>query len=280
MTKLNLVRSNLDPDAVEIGELYEKASTSIINSARYLVECAHRLVAKKRDLSHGNWRSWLDAHREVLGFEVRAAQMIVKAASKYEVNFVFDQITATKLIRQIWGNGGGRGTQGTGEDEWFTPPRYIELVRAALGNINLDPASRDEAQKVVRAGKYFTKADNGLTKEWHDRVFLNPPYSQPLITLFINKMCDERQAGRISAGVALTHSYTDSAWFQRAAREANVICFPQGRVRFIDIGGDQANPTQGQAVFYFGNDVANFRSVFRICRCDASMPIIRFTRRW
>src|SRR6266536_606315 len=35
---------------------------------------------------------------------------------------------------------------GSGDDEYFTPRKYIELVRGVLGEIDLDPASCLEAQ--------------------------------------------------------------------------------------------------------------------------------------
>ena len=64
-------------------------------------------------------------------------------------------------------------------DEWYTPPEIISLVKQAMGGcIDLDPASCDRAQDIVKANKYYTNKDNGLTKPWIAKnVFLNPPYS-------------------------------------------------------------------------------------------------------
>ena len=157
---------------------------------------------------------------------------------------------------------GVRGTTGTGENEWWTPAEYIELARRVLGEIDLDPASTDAAQTTVRATQYFTKTDDGLSKEWHDRVFLNPPYAQPDIANFVAKLLAEREAGRVTAAIMLTHNYTDTAWFQDAAAIADAICFTRGRVRFVDADGEIAAPTQGQAFSYFGDDRATFIEIF------------------
>jgi phage N-6-adenine-methyltransferase len=155
-----------------------------------------------------------------------------------------------------------RGTGGTGENEWYTPAEYLELARAVLGKIDLDPASSAKAQETVQAKRFFSKDDDGLAKQWRGRVWLNPPYAQPLIASFISKLLDERRAGRVTAAITLTHNYTDTAWFQGLAELADAICFTRGRVRFLDSNGGTAAPTQGQAFAYFGDDVAAFTDAF------------------
>jgi ParB family chromosome partitioning protein len=155
-----------------------------------------------------------------------------------------------------------RGTTGTGENEWFTPPQYLDMAREVMGGIDLDPASSDRAQEVVKAAKYFTKADDGLQHEWHGAVWLNPPYAQPHIANFVAKLVAECEAGRVSSAILLTHNYTDTAWFHEAAAVANGICFTRGRIKFYEPDGAVAAPTQGQAFFYYGKSLDRFLSVF------------------
>jgi phage N-6-adenine-methyltransferase len=155
-----------------------------------------------------------------------------------------------------------RGTRGTGDNEWYTPARYIAAARAALGGIDLDPATCEFAQSRIRADQFFTAVDDGLRHEWHGRVWLNPPYSQPLVGQFISKLIEEHSAGRVTAAIILTHNCTDSVWFHKAANACAVICFTLGRISFEKEGGAVAAPTQGSSFFYFGDDVPRFRKVF------------------
>lgn len=155
-----------------------------------------------------------------------------------------------------------RGTFGTGENEWYTPELHISMARAVLGDIDLDPASSEIANKAVQAARFFSIDDNGLDKEWAGRIWLNPPYAQPAISHFADKMVTEWESGRVEAAIVLTHNYTDTAWFQKLARAATAICFTRGRVRFVSPAGDLASPTQGQAFFYFGTDIDIFADVF------------------
>jgi hypothetical protein len=63
----------------------------------------------------------------------------------------------------------------SGEVEWYTPSDVVEDVREVMGVIDLDPASNDTAQQVVRASIYYTAETNGLAQEWQGRVFATRP---------------------------------------------------------------------------------------------------------
>jgi hypothetical protein len=144
--------------------------------------------------------------------------------------------------------------EGTGENEWFTPPEHVAAARSVLGAIDLDPATNPIAQETVRATNHYTRKDDALTKPWEGRVWLNPPYAQPLIGQFVEKLVGEFAAGRVTQAIMLTHNYTDTAWFHLAAATASLICFTKGRIRFVNAEGEPCSPTQGQALFYYGTD--------------------------
>jgi ParB family chromosome partitioning protein len=122
--------------------------------------------------------------------------------------------------------------------------------------------SRSCSQKTIQAAEYFTRSDNGLSKNWHGRVWLNPPYSQPDIQKFIEKLVGELNANRATEAILLTHNYTDTSWFHHAESAAAAICFTRGRIKFLDANDEACAPTQGQAFFYYGNNTDGFRSVF------------------
>jgi phage N-6-adenine-methyltransferase len=150
---------------------------------------------------------------------------------------------------------------GNGSVEWHTPPEYVGLARAVLGAVDLDPASNAKAQEIVRATKYFTASDNGLTKPWRGRVWCNPPYSN--IEDYVEKFIAERGAGHTDSGIMLTNASTDAGWFHRAMGHADAVCFKLGRIRFLDTRGHERDaPPYGSAFFYFGPHVAAFAQHF------------------
>lgn len=149
----------------------------------------------------------------------------------------------------------------SGENEWYTPAPYIEAARAVMGGIDLDPASSEIANRTVRADRIFTAEDDGLAQDWPvGRIWMNPPYAQPLMGQFASKFAAAVRAG--SEGVVLVNNATETAWFQEMAAECSAICFPKSRIRFLDPEGNPGAPLQGQAIIYCGPDADAFEEAF------------------
>lgn len=149
----------------------------------------------------------------------------------------------------------------SGQNEWYTPSEYIEAARRAMGSIDLDPATSEIANQIVCAEQIFTASDNGLSREWGGNVWLNPPYSQPEISQFADKVTSE--FWRIGQICVLVNNATETAWFQTLLSVATSICLVRGRVKFLDTSlKPNGAPLQGQVVLYAGDNAAAFAREF------------------
>lgn len=154
-------------------------------------------------------------------------------------------------------------SQNSVENEWYTPPEYIEAARSSMGGIDLDPATSEKAQETVKAKKFFTADDDGLSKPWKGKVWLNPPYAKDLIGKFCDKLVKSIDGGKITTAILLVNNATDTAWFHRVAGKASSVCFVKGRISFLDSNGEPKNkPLQGQMAMYFGSDPVSFSREF------------------
>jgi hypothetical protein len=121
-----------------------------------------------------------------------------------------------------------------GKDEWLTPPEIVQ----SLGPFDLDPCS-----PVVRpwptAAMHFTVEDDGLSRVWRGRVWLNPPYGREAA-----KWLDKLAAH--GDGVALIFARTETEmFFSSVWPKADAVFFFDHRLIFHHVTGEPADNNGG-----------------------------------
>lgn len=152
-------------------------------------------------------------------------------------------------------------------NEWYTPARYIAAARAVMGGIDLDPASCTFANRVVQATRFYTKEDNGLTRPWRGRVWLNPPYGKTQrgqasnLEYFTRSLVEQYGCGNVTEAILLIPVNTATRWFEALWRFP--ICFPRFRVRFYNEQGPSDGASFGTCFVYLGPQEQRFLEVFQ-----------------
>ena len=136
-------------------------------------------------------------------------------------------------------------------DEWYTPKWIIDT----LGPFDLDPCS-PAVRPFDAATVHWTKEQDGLRMPWGKtedvRVWLNPPYSRPLIEQFVRKMADHNN------DIALLVNRQDNVMWQEVIfPTAASMIFMRHRVKFITPDGKTGQPFFGSCLVVWGeqNDI-------------------------
>jgi len=178
--------------------------------------------------------------------------------------------------------------QTSGEVEFYTPPVIVDAARKLMGGIDLDPASCVFANlNYVKASGIFTADDNGLSKEWHGRVWMNHPFGKaermcsPNCTKktcktrgyhadcdkpgnkdWIDKLVHEYSVGRVTEACCITFASTSEGWFRPLLSLPQCYLIP--RTNYIGPDGKvKKGNTKGSVVTYFGKRIDAFYQAFR-----------------
>lgn len=159
-------------------------------------------------------------------------------------------------------------------NEHYTPPEVVEAARGLMGGIDLDPASCEAANKIVRATFIYTEQQDGLTRSWGpiqnsplaqitggetrtpSRVFLNPPGGPLRIgkkpvsqaALWWARLVQDWLSGDVEQAVfvGFTLEILRTSQGARLPVQRFHRCYPRERLHF----GGKDQPTHANVIVY------------------------------
>ena len=114
-------------------------------------------------------------------------------------------------------------------DTWLTP-RYI---LSQLGSFDLDPCAASQNRHWI-CERGWVQEEDGLSRSWNGRVFMNPPFSNTAPWLV-------RHADH-GEGVSLVPASVESRiWREKVWKHAAAVLLLHGRTRFCNPDGSATN---------------------------------------
>jgi hypothetical protein len=161
--------------------------------------------------------------------------------------------------------------------EWYSPADIVEPARLAFGGFDLDPASCAEANKMVKASKFFTTNDDGKRQRYDvdgrpSLVWWNPPSQRgdKLKGIPEESVGDwwvhlgrEFLAGRVRAAACVFFNISSVQVCLRASRLASTPApqwctrlEPEGRLMYWSPGGrySKCSPPHASAILLLSDE--------------------------
>lgn len=132
-------------------------------------------------------------------------------------------------------------------DDWATPQDFFDKLDEEF-HFDLDPCASDENHKCAL---YFTKQDDGLSKNWGGHtVYCNPPYGKQ-IGKWVEKAYSESKKNDTTV-VMLIPARTDTGWFHDYIYGKAEVRFIRSRIRFS--GAKWNAPFPSMVVVFTGGE--------------------------
>lgn len=283
--------NSLDTDTrTFVQEKAQAIHTRLKRTAEDIIAIGEDLIAVKARLGHGQFTPWLQTEFEMTDRHARNFMNVAARFSRkteiisdlpvtviYELaapstpDTVIEMVAAGEIaptlpaIREVKQEIAAAPPAPTGHlmqimsssetPEWCTPQDIIEHVLRMFGEIDTDPCSNSHDNPNVPAKTLYTKEDDGLSKNWHGRVYMNPPYGTE-IGKWIDKLLAEHNAG-VSESISLLPARVDTSWFQPLYE--HTLCMVRGRLQFSNAQYSAPFPS---VIVYIGNRQQEFINVF------------------
>ena len=117
------------------------------------------------------------------------------------------------------------GLLSSNSEEWETPQDIFDRLNH-LFDFQLDVCASDDNKKC---SMYYTKHDNGLSKPWKNRNWMNPPYGREIGTWCAKANFEAIEFDVLT--VALLPARTDTNWYHTYCKKWHTQ-FLKGRLKF------------------------------------------------
>jgi len=107
-----------------------------------------------------------------------------------------------------------------------------------LGPFDLDPCAATPRPWNC-AEENFPECLDGLARDWHGMVWLNPPFNRYEVGKWIQKLADHGN------GIALVHARTEAEWFRPIWLQADALLFLSKRIKFCRTDGTEQSANSG-----------------------------------
>jgi len=126
----------------------------------------------------------------------------------------------------------GSHQRSIGASQTYITPRWI-IDR--LGTFDLDPCA---APRQPWPCAFESWTADGLIRDWHGRVWLNPPFDRREVGKWISKLAAHGN------GIALVHARTETDWFEPVWGSSAILFFAK-RITFCKEDGTEHSANSG-----------------------------------
>lgn len=152
-----------------------------------------------------------------------------------------------------------------------TPDYILDKVRLLFGEIDLDPASEECFNNIVKAKKFYTKEDNGLMLPWDGNIFLNYPGGKEdnisNSTIWLLKALYEIHTNSNCKNILIVFFSIEHLNINQFIFDDIVLCFLSKRIKFLNADTllEDKNPPHNNAIGLLTKDnqtVLKFKDIF------------------